>query len=59
MLRVFRTSELSLMEISRRLIPRAADQATMQAIVDEIIARVRAEEITAILGGNAAKLLGM
>ena len=49
MLRVFRTSELSLTEIGRQLEPAAADQAKLQAIVDDIISRVRAEGDAAVL----------
>lgn len=48
-LRVFRTSESSLAEINRQLMPPAADVAKLQAIVDGIVARVRTEGDAAVL----------
>ncbi|MHB9133075.1 MAG: histidinol dehydrogenase [Armatimonadota bacterium] len=48
-LRTFRTSELSLAEINRQLLPPEADTAKFQAIVDDIVARVRAEGDAAVL----------
>lgn len=48
-IRMLRTSELSLDEINRQLLPPAADIARVQAAVDEIVARVRNEGDEAVL----------
>ena len=48
-LRIFRTTELSLEEINRQLLPPEADIARVQATVDQIVTRVRAEGDAAIL----------
>ena len=48
-LRVYRTTELTLDEINRRLLPPAADIAGAQRSVEEIVARVRAEGDAAVL----------
>lgn len=49
MLRVLRTSEFSLAQIGRLLEPAATDLAQWQAIVDDIIRRVRVEGDAAVL----------
>ena len=48
-LHTYHTSEFSLAEINRRLLPAAADVARVQAAVDAIVARVRAEGDAAVL----------
>lgn len=48
-LRVFRTSETSLSAIDRQLTPPPADVAKLQAVVDEIVHRVRDEGDAAVL----------
>lgn len=48
-LRVFRTSDLPLTEINRLLLPPASDFAQVQAVVDGIVARVKAEGDGAVL----------